>query len=154
MVAYSIDAGSIKTFMNNLLKGDMFDEFLIRTAEAETFVTFSIDGRLNKEFFEEEPEAAYCLWRTLRPYFFDLIKGATKPKSMKFVFSMNVEATTRFDENAAALFINVTFADNALTCVTGCQQKNFALTKTLDLAWDQHVYTFLKEHQIISTHLE
>ena len=40
--------------MAQLLKGNLFDSFLLEEATIETFNTFTIDGRIHKEFYSEE----------------------------------------------------------------------------------------------------
>ena len=50
----AIKINDIKTFMNQLLIGDTFDAFPMAEASIAAFSTFSIDGRINKDFFDTD----------------------------------------------------------------------------------------------------
>ena len=50
---------SAKSCMSHLLLKDTFDKFSFIEGEITTFNTFTIDGFLHKEFFDEKPERSY-----------------------------------------------------------------------------------------------
>ena len=52
----AIKINDIKTFMNQLLIGDTFDAFPMAEASIAAFSTFSIDGRINKDFFDTDTQ--------------------------------------------------------------------------------------------------
>ena len=54
MLALKIN--DVKGFMNRLLIGETFDQFPMAEASVTTFNTFSIDGLINKEFFDTDIE--------------------------------------------------------------------------------------------------
>ena len=54
MLALKIN--NVKTFMTQLLIGDTFDAFPLAEASITTFNTFTIDGRVNKEFFDTDTQ--------------------------------------------------------------------------------------------------
>ena len=43
---------SVKEFMQGLFNGDMFDRFHVSSCMVTTFVEYSIDGKYNKNWFE------------------------------------------------------------------------------------------------------
>ena len=54
MLALKIN--DVKGFMNRLLIGETFDQFPMAEASVTTFNTFSIDGLINKEFFDTDTQ--------------------------------------------------------------------------------------------------
>ena len=77
--------------MSHLLLSDTFDNFLFIEGEIVTFNTFTIDGFIQKSFYESEEEAGndYALWKQLRELCFSMIRGKRTPLSFKFVFSLS-----------------------------------------------------------------
>lgn len=148
MIIFSVTGPEVKSFMNNLLKGEMLDEFLVREATLQTFVTFSVDGRTVSD---TEPATPFCRWKDLKPYFYQLIKGADKPKHFKIIFSLDYDKMNELSDNAAALFLNFSFTDDEITLTTGTAQKNFVLDKSLDIIWENYITEFFKPFGIVST---
>lgn len=149
MYSFYIDGDDIKTFMNELIKGSSFDKFEVRGCDITTFVTYSIDGRLNKSWFEEDTERFFCKWSELKPYVFSIIKGNKKPKSMKIVLALNEKASARVHPNGKACFINIVFEEERVAVVTGTAQIEFSLDKSLDEAWEERVKGFFKKMNIV-----
>ena len=154
MLAFSIESPDVKDFMNKLLKENVFDDFLIRSAEIKSMATFEINAAIPKDYLpEDESERKFCKWSEMRPYVFHIIKGSQKPRSIKIVFSYDSKRALTLHPNAAALFLNIYFENNKIECTTATAQINFSLDKGLDLAWSEFVQAFFKEHHIvISTH--
>ena len=44
----------VKDFMNKLLIGEVFDRFFLVEASVTTFNVFTIDGRLQQDFFDTD----------------------------------------------------------------------------------------------------
>lgn len=148
MYSFYIDGGDIKKFMNIFLKEDIFDKFEVRSCELTTFVTFDIDCRLNKSWFDEDPGRDYCLWKELRPYIYELIKGRKKPKTMKFVMALSAKGAEKIHPNALACFVNIVFEEDKIGVVTGTAQKEFSLDKSLELAWGEKIREFFDKMEI------
>ena len=74
MIALSLT--DVKECMAKLLLSETFDPFLFIEGELMTFGTFTMDGYLKKDFYEEgtAPEREYALWRDMREYCFSLIR--------------------------------------------------------------------------------
>ena len=81
----------VKECMSKLLLSETFDPFLFIEGEIMTFGTFSMDGYLKKDFYEEgtAPEREYALWKDMREYCFSLIKGKRTPLGFKFVLGLS-----------------------------------------------------------------
>ncbi len=140
MLALKIDGTEIKKFMNSLLIENTFDEFEFREAVISSFVRFEIDGKPPAGTPDEEKK--YSPWTEVKPYIFNIIKGKTKPRQMKFVFSYPYEKTEEFNAQAKALFLNILFENEAVLITSGCQTKVFTLDKGVESAWDSYVKSF------------
>lgn len=156
MIALSLK--NTKNFMKHLLLSDTFDNFLFIEGEIVTFNTFTIDGYVQKAFFDTEdtiPE--YSFWKSLREFCFSIIKGKRTPLSFKLVFSLSPENIARLieqqnldfqPENIQGLYLNIRFENGGLTCVTGTSLKIFSMDKSLEQAWDAMVQKFFDKKQI------
>lgn len=154
----------LKHFMNSLLKTGLFDHFLLQEATITQAVSYSIDGKIHPDFFsEEDPDAAelqgleYMPFSHIRPVCFDLIRGKKRPLSFRFVFRLSpknqestlAQAGTSFSmEDISAMYLNLTYKNNMLTCTTGISYRMFSTDRSLEQEWDRLVTLFLKRNQI------
>lgn len=157
MVALSIT--EVKEFMSKLLLSETFDSFQFIEGEIMTFATFTMDGYLQKEFFNDNelPDREYILWKDVREYCFSLIKGKRTPLKFKFVFGLsetNIEKLIQqqdldFEtEDIRGLYINIKYDGQNLQCVTGTAMHLFTMDKSLEQAWDAMVQKFLTQKEI------
>ncbi len=145
MYSFYIDGNDIKTFMNELIRGESFDRFQVRGCEITTFVTYSIDGRINRDWYEDDKDRYFCTWKELKPYIHNIIKGSKKPKSMKIVLALSEKAAAKIHPNGKACFINIVFEEEKVAVVTGTAQIEFTLNKELDEAWEERVKGFFEK---------
>ncbi len=150
-----IDIEDIKGFMGKLLS-DSFDEMLLYKADVKTATTLSIDGILNKAFYDSEDELGdrkYALWQEIKGVFFQAIRGKKLPLSFKIslmpdgklIESMiNREAVAVDRDNISALFMNIIYERGRLAIITGSSYKTFSLDKTVDRMWDKFVTDWMK----------
>ena len=162
MIALQIT--DIKTFMHHLLKGTMFDNFLLQEATITQAASFHIDGTFNKDFYSEDEleemnldHVPFLPFSHIRPICFELLKGKKKPGYFKFVFLLspkNQESTIArsgssfHNEDVSAMYLNLTYKNNILTCTTGISYRLFSLDKTLDHEWDRLVTVFFRQNGI------
>lgn len=162
MKAYVIQ--DVKKFMSKLLAGEMFDQFLLSEAVICMGTTFRIDGRVNREFYDNEAyeqlpeeESRLAKWKSLRPVCFELIKGKQLPLSFRFVMELaegNVEklleqsGVSFTQADVGALALNIRYDTSGLKCVTGTALNIFSLDKSLEQAWDAMVGRFLYKNEI------
>ena len=153
-----------KNFMNKLLLKDTFDHFLVSEAVVTTFNTFTVDGRLQRDFFTKEElegpdltDRGYSYWREIRPFFLELIKGKKTPLNFKFVFLLapsNIrklldQSQLPFSaDDVNGLFLNFKYNETGVSCTTGTSLKVFTLDKSLDHSWDQMVQKFFRKQEI------
>ncbi len=141
-----------KEFMNLLLKQNAFDSFELVQMDITTFALFQIEGLRNKEYFslaeQELLLGKYCLWREIRPFAFEIIKGQKLPKSIKMVLSMPQNKKELVCNASANYFLNITFSQNVLVCTTGCALQTFSPDKTAEYAWDDWVLSFFQKLHI------
>lgn len=151
--------------MSKLLLSQTFDSFLLVEGSITTYNTFYIDGRIHKDFFTEEEieERAlnvrtFSLWKEVKPFCLELIKGRKTPLGFKFVFQLSKENTERLlassgitsilPENVSGLLLNVRYDNGSLACITATNLNLFTLDKTLEHAWDDMIKRFLKQQEI------
>lgn len=152
----------VKSFMGSLLIQKVFDNFLLSEAEVTTYAHFSVDGKLNTQFFNEDEKEElngrkYTRWVDIKPYIFSLIKGNKLPLSIKIVMVLSSENTEKLllqsgaalhKENVNGLFLNIRYEKENLIITTGTSISTFTLDKTLDYSWDDSVKRFLKKEGI------
>lgn len=149
----------VKEFMSKLLLSETFDTFLFVEGEIVTFNTFTINGRLQKEFFDKDmvPERTYSLWKDLREYCFSLIRGKRTPLRFKFVFGLsepNIEKLLKQQDlsftpqDVQGLYLNISYDGTSLKCVTGTSMNLFTMDKSLEEAWDKMVQKFFTQKEI------
>jgi hypothetical protein len=63
---------------------------------------------------------------------------------MRIVFSLPDEMASQMHENAAALFLNLSFDSDKLSMTTVTSQKSFSLDKAMDHIWEEYVQNFFK----------
>ncbi len=133
---------NIKAFMNALLKSDVFDNFELREININTFASFSINGKKT-----DEETISYCKWEEIKPYAFEVIKGNRLPRLIKIIFSLNPESVPGV-EGASALFLNITYENDSINCITGISMKNFTLDRSAEYTFDEYIAEFFNKNNI------
>ncbi len=140
--------------MNEFLKGETFDGFLVKHMEVFSVAHFETDGKINPDFLKEGEKRTSCFWRELRPIAFGLIKGKIKPKVFRTVLALPEDKAEILCENAASMHITVTFENDRIGFLTGTSQKSFSLKKDADTAWEEYIKKFFKLHGFVCETLE
>ncbi len=154
----------VKNFMEAFLTTDAFDVFLLEKAEITTYNSFSIDGRLSRQYYsrEEWEDAStrpydYSPWSSMRGLCFDLIKGKRTPSSMNIVLRLipdymnNIlkEGNNNLSQDIISSFvINVRFDSCGLEIVTAVSYNSFSTDKSADELWDIKFQKFLGNKNI------
>lgn len=142
---------NIKTFMEQMFHGDMFDRFHVNECEVTTFVTFRTDGTRHEEWFDtdekEEDSTGLIMWQVLKPYVFEWIKGKKTPNKIKIDFC-------HYMSNGDVGSIRVQYEKEQLLLFTGYMQKEFSLDKSSQQQWDDNCLQFIKKNEIVSTQLD
>lgn len=138
--------------MNALLASKCFDAFLLEEAVIATFNTFHIDGHIVKDFYTSAEQSEitddFSLWKDIRPFCFQLIKGKKTPVSFRVVLHA---PDTLIEKIAAdpecgvaanmirALALNIRYDNGHVLCVTGCSYTTFLMDKSAEKLWDAYV---------------
>jgi hypothetical protein len=159
MIAIKIK--STKNFMAKLLASEVFDAFLLDSAEIAVANTYTIDGHINKEFYGEDEEGAptgtLTPWSEVRQRCFDLIKGKRTPLSFKFLLCLNSDkkdellSSEEYSEVrslVSSLVMIIKFKDGAITITTGAALSGFSMDKSYEKLWDNYVTAFLDSSDI------
>lgn len=146
-----------KEFMKHLLLSETFDHFLFIEGEITTFNKFTIDGYLQKDFFEEETTLEFSFWKQIREFCFSIIKGKRTPLNFKFIFSLSPENIAKLisqndldfqPQDVQGLYLNFRFNGVDMQCITGTSLKTFSMDKSLEQAWDKMVQKFFAQKGI------
>ena len=156
MIAFKIV--DVKDFMNKLLIGEVFDNFLLVSFEISSFAKVIIDGLRNEAWYEDgEILGRYLNWKELRNKVSLLLKGERVPLAMKAVFRLSETNTEKVAaklgvndavEKDYGLFFNLKFENNEVSIVTGVSVTDFLISKELGNLWDEDLIKFLKYYQI------
>ena len=149
----------VKECMAKLLLSETFDPFYFIEGEIVNFGTFTMDGYLQKEFYENDelPEREFALWKEVREYCFSLIKGKRTPLSFKFVLGLsnsNIEKLLLQQgldfkpADVRGLYINLKYDGQKLQCITGTSMNLFTMDKSLEQAWDKMIQKFFTQKEI------
>lgn len=159
---------SMKQFMTQLLISDVFDIFLLREATISTANNFTIDGRLNRDFYSPEelasgqiPAYEFTPWSQLKGLCFQLIKGRHTPLSFKFILHLKPEIAEKLLKREGcsvdpsqldALVLTIRYDGAKTVLTTGTATRTFLLSKEPDQIWDRTLSKYL-EQKGISTRL-
>ena len=162
MTAFQI--GSMKQFMNRLLASDSFDVFLLEEAVIGMANTFTINGHVNRDFFQsaddEMPEGLleFRPWGEIKGLCFDLIKGKRTPLFFRFTLqlmpykaaallrSQNCDVDPSF---VKALALNIRYDGTKAVLTTATAYHTFLPSKEPDIIWDKALAAFLDREGII-----
>ena len=153
----------VKNFMGKLLLHEVFDNFLVSDVEIVTSNEFKINGRFNKNWFdesdkEEMKEKEYVSWKELKGLVYQIIKGNKTPYSMKIVLQLSKDNTKKVVERAGngfsmddvdGLFLNIRYEKDELMLVTGTSMKTFTLNKAIEQEWDENIGRYLRHYEIV-----
>lgn len=155
----ALELTKVKESMAKLLLSDTFDNFLLIQAEIVTFHTYTIDGYLKKEFYDEEnrPTRDYSLWKEAREHCYSMIKGNRTPLRFSIVLGLSVENTENLlvqqglpykNTDVKGLYLNIRYDGEKLICITGTSMNLFTMGKTLEQTWDKMAQKFLAQKGI------
>ena len=161
MIALSII--DVKDFMNKFLIGEVFDRFFLVEASVTTFNTFTIDGRLQQDFFDTDTAAMhksnsieYSLWRDVKPYCYSVIRGRRTPLNFRIVLQLSPKQTQQilnpsFPDGSVPdcrFCLNLQYRNDSLLCTTGVSYTSFCLDKRPEHLWDEMIRKFLSGQHI------
>ena len=154
----------VKTFMNQLLCSEIFDNFLLFEASIAKDATFTIDGHINDSFYSKEERIEQGLsdlqilpYAKLRPACYQIIRGKHTPAHFKFILMLsphNMSNTLAHSQclltvnDVKGIFININFSNGQLTLTTGISYAVFTTDHTLDHEWDTMIQKFLNKYAI------
>lgn len=159
----NIEISDTKNFTKKLFTENTFDTFLLVEANVMSNASYTINGRINKDFFDTDELGTlhsdeYITWENARPHIFNVIKGKKLPLSFKLVLILSDTSIMRIIEknslsltpdDIANLSLNIYFDGEKITVTTVATMKTFTLDKTLNTLWDENVKAFFKANNIV-----
>ena len=157
--------------MNALLVSGRFNDFELSGGQISTFMSFTIDGALHRDFYsedtmpeeiedgkgpEEKKNGGLTPWSLAAPAIFSLIKGKNPPLSMKLILKLEDARAHKLAAGAAltyplsdlkGLFLNISYDQGKVTCTTGTSLSIFTTDRTMDQVWDEAAGRFLASVQ-------
>lgn len=158
----ALNITNLKDFTNKLFIGEVFDHFLVTEVSITTFGTFSIDGKLQNDFFDSDEQSAlrengrsYALWKEIKPYCCSVIRGKRLPLHFKIIFQLPPsEITKLFPDKADSLsnignlYLNIQYRNQHVLCTTGVSLNTFIPGIKPGPLWDDMILRFMQNHQI------
>ena len=153
MIALQIT--ELKTFMNTLLRAEVFDDFLLQEATLQMAIGYVIDGHINKEFFGEDnaesPTMDFVPYGEVRPTLFELIKGKRTPLCLQLVLQLSPERTAILFPDGLSKYaikglnLNIRYDGTKVILTSGINYATFSLDKTPELIWDEALTSILSK---------
>lgn len=156
----SLKINSTKNFMQKLLRSEIFDVFLLVEGTVITSCSYTIDGRLQKEFYtmEEWEDKSICpyefaKWADMKELVFQMIKGTHTPVYMKFSLMLRPEIVKQYELAGEESLIkgyvlNIRYESGVITCVTGVSYNGFSMDKEPEKLWDKRLQEFFEKNEI------
>ena len=139
MLLFSVT--DVKKFMNLLFKKEnLFHSYEARGVALRTFTQFDISC-LKTEV--SDGDTKYCLWSEVMPWVSQLVKGGKPPEFLKIILCISGDNALEINDNAKVLYATIKYEKGEVTILTGTAQKQFALDKDLDTAWDNYIINLL-----------
>ena len=162
MIALKITG--LGSFMSRLFSGNTFDSFLLAEGTLRMGVTWQVDGKLNRDFFDkstwEDPSQRpydYAAWSQVRSSLRELIRGKKAPASFQFILHLKPELTedllrkegdSELLSCVGALVLTIRYKDGEATLLSGISMKSFTINKNADILWDKAIRRFLQSKGI------
>jgi len=165
MLNLKIEAVDVRLFMGALLMSDKFDFLEVRGIDLTTFTHFNISGQKivqaeseadsdDDDKPEEKVKTTYCKWEEIRPFVHNFIKGGAKPSYMKLIFSLESGEAHKLHDNAAAMYLNITYNGEEVFFTSATAQRGFSLDKSLDHVWEDYLVEFFRANEISVREIE
>ena len=168
VINFITSAPNRRIFMLDITITEMentFDHFLTIETFVRSGITYSFDGRINKDFYDkEELEAmastSYTTWENLRTHVYNVIRGKKLPLSFKIVLVLSQpDIMDMLEKNhltipvsdVANLTLNIYYDGMSIQLTSMATQNIFTMDKTLELVWDAEIREFLKKAGICFT---
>ncbi|MBR6908770.1 MAG: hypothetical protein IKN35_00565 [Lachnospiraceae bacterium] len=169
----ALRVNDVNNFMKGLVAGNLFDPFLMIDGQLNTAVSYTFDGRINKEFYASDsdsdlshsdmPPYEYQPWTETKGNIFSLIKGTRTPLFMRFTLALKPDKALEMltkempDEDFSyvkLLLITIKYENSAITLTTGTSQKTFVMSHDADNIWDKNIQKYLSAKGVDLTLLQ
>ncbi|MDO5475523.1 MAG: DUF5721 family protein [Eubacteriales bacterium] len=160
----ALEITSLGSFMSRLFSGNTFDSFLLAEGTLQMGVSWQVEGKLNRAFYEkevwEDPSQRpydYSPWSDIRPSLRDLVRGKQAPVSFQFVLRLKPEYVSAMLEKEGdpelqkcvdSFVLTIRYREGRATLLTGISMNAFTMNKNADILWDKAVRQFLQAKEI------
>ncbi len=148
-----------REFMNKFLMTGAFSDFLLVEATVITSVTYTVDGRVRKEFYtkeerEEQKLYEFAEWEAIRPGVVQMIKGKHTPLLMKLFLAWKPEKAAALSDEGQQdaaiknLLCTVKYENGNITLTGGISYQGFTMDKNPEKSWDLTLCRLLDEMEL------
>lgn len=139
---------NVKEFMQKFLMSDAFADFLLMEARIDTCVSYSVDGRIRRDFYtaeeyETQKIQEFADWEFVRPQIVQTVKGKKTPLFMKLVLVYSPGKAEKLIEEGKGfvkyLLCTVKYENGELTLTGGISYQGFTMDKSPEKCWDQEL---------------
>ena len=150
--------------MSGLFSRNIFDSFLLSEGTLQMGVTWQVDGKLNRAFYEKEEwedpaKRPYddIPWSDVRPALRELIRGRKPPVSFCFVLHLKPEYMLSMLEKegdkellsgVGAFVLTIRYRAGGAVVLTGISMKSFTMNRNADRLWDRSIRRFFESKEI------
>lgn len=158
----AIEILDIKNFMQLLFQTNTFDHYEFVSGNIRTDMSYSLDGHINKDFFNDAESDvldgySYLPWHIAKEKVFFLIKGKKTPSQLKIVLKVCKEQMNSFlsQSNSSlnpndidGIFLNILFQEQKLNVICGISYQIFTMNKDLENNFSNNLITLFKSNNI------
>ncbi|MBQ1327048.1 MAG: hypothetical protein IIY49_03320 [Eubacterium sp.] len=147
----SLEITDVKRFITSLLQDESFDVLKLVKLELRTMVDFTIDGKINKAYFDDEKDVSdnYASWHEMKNHFYQMIRGSVLPLSFKIVLALPLDEVKKLvneneelgirPEDVSLITYNILYDREKMIVTTGLAMKTFSLDKIFPMECDEYL---------------
>ena len=145
-----------KAFTSSLFLGGFFDELLLVEAAFTTYAVFTVDGRLQRAFFDSDEqdrlsEEDFIFWKQAKDFCFSVIRGKRPPLQFRVVLQLpashpfcSLHPDLAREAASQNLYLNIQYRDQSIICTSGSSSRTFVPGTQPGRIWDDLLSEFLK----------
>jgi len=146
----SINFNNIKDLTQHLFINNTFDEFYFIEANLKTNISYSIDGHLNKEFFNEDevPLGNFNKYSSIKNVLYNIIKGKHLPINFKVILGIFPEDINICSEDINYFCLTFKYENRQMLLTLAPSYNKFTLDKSIEATFEKYISDFLDKYHL------
>ncbi|MFV0440312.1 MAG: DUF5721 family protein [Lachnospirales bacterium] len=146
MIVFKVLDEDVKSFMNEIYRGEAFSKMPVRYFEVDTYIKYKIDGYLDKNYIESDED--FILWEEVLPFALSALKLKNlKPKSVKLEFCMSNDLV-KINDEVKSFLLYMQYDNEGVQLQSNVVLKEFSLNKHYIDEWNEFLLKFFKKYSI------